>query len=145
MIVLAAGTFDSTTFLPSNDGVLVIVDLETGTTGPVLALEANGVSMELGADGFAYVSTTADFQTLNLLRYDPASGAFARGPADPIPVIGGNGRRVDCWTATALADGRIVCVTFSFAEAGRLVLASATGSFIYEVPSGFGTTDLALR
>jgi hypothetical protein len=145
MIVLAAGTFDSTTFLPANDGALVIVDLETGTTGPVLPLEANGVSLEFGADGFSYISTTADFQTLNLLRYDPASGAFARGPADPIPVIGGNGRRVDCWAATALADGRIVCVTFSFAEAGRLILASSGGSFIHEVASGFGTTDLALR
>ncbi len=145
LIVLAAGTFDPTTFLPANDGALVIVDLETGTTGSVLALEANGVSMELGADGFVYVSTTADFQTLNLLRFQPASGAFARGPADPIPVMGGSGRRVDCWAATALADGRIVCVTFSFAEAGRLVLASNGGSFIHEVASGFGTTDLALR
>ncbi len=145
MIVLAAGTFDSATFLPANDGALVVVDLEAGTTGPLLALEANGVSLEPGADGFVYVSTTADFQTLNLLRFDPASGDFARGPADPIPVVGGAGRRVDCWAATALADGRIVCVTFSFAESGRLVVASAGGSFIHEVASGFGTTDLALR
>ncbi len=145
LIVLAAGTFDRATFLPANDGALVIVDLEAGTTGPAVALEANGVSLELGADGLAYVSTTTDFQTLNLLRFDPVSGSFLRGPTDPIPVMGGDGQRVDCWAATALNDGRIACVTFSFAEAGRLVLANPAGSFIHDVASGFGTTDLALR
>jgi hypothetical protein len=145
MVVLAAGTFDAGTFLPSNDGALVVIDLEGRVAGPAVALAANGVSLELGADGSVYVTTTTDYQTLNLLRFDPASGSFVRGPANPIVVLGGNGRSVDCWSATALDDGRIACTTFSFAEAGRLVLADREGSFIDEVASGFGSTDVALR
>ena len=110
-----------------------------------MALGANGVSLELGADGLVYVTTTSDYQTLNLLRFDPVGGSFRRGPDDPIAVRGEDGRRVDCWSATSLADGRIVCSTFSFVEAGRLVLGDESGAFIAEVASGFGTTDLANR
>jgi len=145
MVVLAAGTFDPGTFLPSNDGALVVIDLEAGVAGSAVPLAANGVSLELGADGSVYVTTSSDHQTLNLLRFDPVSGSFVRGPDNPITVLGGNGRAVDCWSATALDDGRIVCTTFSFAEAGRLVLADREGSFIDEVASGFGSTDVALR
>lgn len=145
MVVLAAGSFDPGTFLPSNDGALVVIDLEAGVAGSAVPLAANGVSLELGADGAVYVTTTSDHQTLNLLRFDPASGSFVRGPANPITVSGGDGRAVDCWSATALDDGRIACTTFSFAESGRLVLADRKGSFIDEVASGFGSTDVALR
>jgi len=145
LLVLASGTFDPATFLPSNDGSVVPVDLATGSAGPPVALGANGVSMELGSDGLVYVTTTSDYQSLDLLRFDPVSGTFGRGPADPIPVKGEDGRRVECWSATALSDGRIVCVTFSFAEAGRLVLTDHAGAFLDEVPSGFGSTDVASR
>jgi len=145
LVVLAAGTFDPATFLPSNDGALVVIDLEVDLAGPAVSLAANGVSLELGGDGSVYVTTTSDFQTLDLLRFDPVRGSFVRGPANPITVVGGNGRSVDCWSATALNDGRIACATFSFAEAGRLVLADRNGSFIDEVGSGFGSTDVALR
>jgi hypothetical protein len=144
-VVLAAGTFDPATFLPRNDGSLVSIDLRRGVAGLPVALEGNGVSLELGGDGFVYVTTTSDYQTLNLLRFDPMGGSFTRGPADPISVRGPDGRRVDCWSATALADARIVCATFSFVEAGRLVLADESGTFIDENASGFGTTDLASR
>jgi len=145
LVVLAGGTFDSGTFLPTGDGALVVIDLETGTPGPSIPLSANGVSLELGADGAIYVTMTADYQTLELLRFDPTSGSFARGPADPIVVRGGDGQPVQCWSATALGDGRIACTTFSFAEAGRLVLSDPDGGFIHEVAAGFGTTDIALR
>ena len=144
LLVLASGTFDPTTFLPSNDGSVVAVDMATGSAGSPVPLDANGVSLELGTDGFVYVTTTSDYQSLELLRFDPVSGVFQRGPADPITVTGEQGGRVDCWSATGLADGRIVCVTFSFAEAGRLVLADRDGGFIDEVASGFGSTDVAL-
>ncbi len=144
LVVLVAGTFDPTTFLPANDGALLTIDLDTGAVGSAVALGANGVALELGRDGLIYLTTTSDFQSLDLLRYNPGSGAFARGPADPIVVTGEGGGRVDCWTATGLRDGRILCVTFSFAEAGRLVLADEEGGFIDEVSSGFGSTDLAL-
>lgn len=145
LLVLASGTFDPTTYLPSNDGSLVAIDVSTGAADSPVPLGANGVSMELGADGFVYVTTTSDYQSLSLLRFDPVGGAFVRGPADPITVTGQDGGRVDCWSATGLSDGRIVCVTFSFAEAGRLVLADHGGGFIDEVPSGFGSTDVASR
>lgn len=145
LLVLASGTFDPTTFLPSNDGSLVAIDVATGSAESPLPLSANGVSMELGSDGFVYVTTTSDYQSLSLLRFDPVGGAFVRGPADPITVTGEDGVRVDCWSATGLIDGRIVCVTFSFAEAGRLVLADRAGGFIDEIPSGFGSTDVASR
>jgi len=145
LLVLAGGSFDPTTFLPTNDGSLVAVDLATGSTGFPVPLGANGVSMELGADGLVYVTTTSDYQSLDVLRFDPAGGAFDFGPADPIPVEGADGGRVDCWSATALADGRIVCITFSSAEAGRLVLTDRSGRFLDEVPSGFGSTDVASR
>jgi hypothetical protein len=144
LLVLAAGTFDPVTFLPANDGALVPIDLSTGAVGTPVELEANGVSLESGGDGLVYLTTTSDYQTLDLLQFDPGIRAFTRGPADPIRVSGGDGGRVDCWSALGLRDGRILCSTFSFAEAGRLVLADADGRFIDEVQSGFGSTDLAL-
>jgi len=143
LIVLVAGSFDPVTFLPANDGALVLVDLPAGATHSPLALEANGISLEEGDDGWIYVTTTSDFETTSLLRFDPGEGNFDRGPSDPIIVRGKDGAPVDCWSATAAIDGRIVCATFSFAEAGRLVLAEPDGTFIHEVPSGFGTTDVA--
>jgi hypothetical protein len=145
LLVLAGGSFDPETFLPSNDGSLVAIDLADGSAGSAVPLGANGVSMELGGDGLVYVTTTSDYQSLDVLRYDPGSRAFDRGPADPIPIKGADGGRVDCWSATALTDGRIVCITFSFAEAGRLVLTDRSGGFLDEVPSGFGSTDVASR
>jgi len=145
LIVLAAGTFDPGTFQPLNDGVLAIVDIDDRTVDATVALVANGVSLELGADGFVYVSATSDFSELHVLRFDPTTSSFDRGPDDPIDVTGAAGERVECWSATAVRDGRILCTTFSFAEAGRLVLTDANGAFIDEVPSGFGSTDLGLR
>lgn len=145
LIVLAAGTFDPGTFQPLNDGVLAIVDIDDRTVDATVALIANGVSLELGADGFVYVTATSDFSEIHVLRFDPTTSSFDRGPDDPIDVTGAAGERVECWSATAVRDGRILCSTFSFAEAGRLVLTDANGAFIDEVPSGFGSTDLGLR
>ena len=145
LIVLAAGTFDPGTFQPLNDGVLAIVDIDDRTVDATVALVANGVSLELGADGFVYVTATSDFSELHVLRFDPTTSSFDRGPDDPIDVTGAAGERAECWSATAVRDGRILCSTFSFAEAGRLVLTDASGAFIDEVPSGFGSTDLGLR
>ncbi len=145
LIVLAAGTFDPGTFQPLNDGVLAIVDIDDRTVDATVALVANGVSLELGADGFVYVTATSDFSEILVLRFDPTTSSFDRGPDDPIDVTGAAGERVECWSATAVRDGRILCSTFSFAEAGRLVLTDENGAFIDEVPSGFGSTDLGLR
>lgn len=145
LLVLAGGSFDPATFLPSNDGSLVAIDLATGSATSLIPLGANGVSMELGADGMVYVTTTSDYQSLNVLRFDPGSGAVDPGPADLVPITDSDGGRVDCWSATALTDGRIVCITFRSAEAGSLVLTDRSGGFLDEVTSGFGSTDVALR
>ncbi|MCL7972314.1 MAG: hypothetical protein M8866_09560 [marine benthic group bacterium] len=145
LIVLAAGSLDPETFMPVGDGALVVLDSETGATISSQSLAANGVELELGRDGLVYLTTTVDFSALSVLVFDPAAGAFVRGPGDPVLVRGADGARVDCWVATGLADGRIVCATFSFAEAGRLVLFGSDGQFIDEVPSGFGSTDVVLR
>lgn len=145
LFVLAAGTLDPGSFTPMNDGVLVAVDLADGSVSAPAPLEANGVSLELGADGAIYVTTTSDFEALSVLRFDPALRSFDRGPANPIVVTGPAGEPVDCWAASALTDGRMVCVTFSFAEAGRLVLAGESGEFMDQVESGFGTTDVLVR
>jgi hypothetical protein len=52
---------------------------------------------------------------------------------------------VDCWTATALGDGRVVCATFRTDAPGRLLLLRSGGSALSETPAGFGTTDLGIR
>ncbi len=144
LLVLASGAFDPLTFLPANDGTLVQVDLATAAVvGAPIELEGNGVSLELGQDGLVYITTTSDYQLLDLVVYDPAIGAFVHGPRDPIVVRGKDGGRVNCWTATGLRDGRIACVTFSSAESGRMVVTNDVGRFIDERPSGFGSTDVA--
>ena len=108
-------------------------------------LGANGVRLSLGEDGKAYVTTTSDYLTLNLLRFDPASGDFEQGPADPVEAADSSGAAVDCWTATALDDGRILCATFRTDAPGRLLLLRSSGSSLSEAPGGFGTTDLGIR
>jgi hypothetical protein len=144
LLVLASGAIDPLTFLPANDGTLVQVDLATAAVvGAPIELEGNGVSLELGQDGLVYITTTSDYQLLDLVVYDPAIGAFVHGPRDPIVVRGQDGGRVNCWTATGLRDGRVACVTFSSAESGRMVVTNDVGRFIDERPSGFGSTDVA--
>jgi outer membrane protein assembly factor BamB len=144
LIVLGGGTFDPTTFLPALDGALISLDIATGGLSAPLPLSANGVSLELGGDGYVYVTTTTDYETWSVLRYDAATGAFVHGPESPIPVRDAAGEPVDCWTATGLADGRLLCATFSFEQAGRLLLLDGSGAFLDESVGGFGTTDIAL-
>jgi len=81
---------------------------------------------------------------LHVLRFNPGTNAFSRGPADPIRVKDAGGQDVDCWVATALGDGRLVCSTFSYEQAGRIILADGDGNFLGEAVGGYGTTDLAM-
>jgi hypothetical protein len=145
LVVLLGGTFDESTFAPAGDGGLVVVDVADRTTGPFVPLTANGVSIEAGEDGLAYVTSTNDFVSTSVVSFDPATGSFVAGPSAPIDVRDDAGDEVSCWTATALADGRLLCATFSVVEAGRLLLLEDDGSAIDEIPSGFGSTDLLMR
>jgi streptogramin lyase len=145
LIILAGGTFDPATFAPNGDGAIVTVDPGGRTVTSTHPLQANGTSIALGADGLVYLTTTTDFVSLDLLRFDPRSGSFDRGPSNPIPGTDLVGDPVDCWTSTAVADGRILCATFRSDARGRLLLLSAAGEALSETASGFGTTDIGIR
>lgn len=145
LVILLGGTFDPATFAPNGDGGLVTVSVFGLALGLVHDLQANGVSIEAGADGLVYVTATSDFVSLDAMSFDASADAFIRGPSTPLDIRDAAGTRVDCWAVTALADGRKVCVTFSFASAGRLILLDSLGEPASEIPSGFGSTDLLVR
>lgn len=145
LVVLLGGTFDAGTFEPLGDGGLVVVDVADRSTGPFLPLDANGVSIEAGADGLVYVTSTTDFVATDLVSFDPATGSFVAGPSAPIDVRDRAGAEANCWAATALEDGRLLCVTFNSLEEGSLLLLDEDGSAIDEISSGFGSTDIFLR
>lgn len=145
IVVLLGGTLAPGTFDPNGDGALVVVDAARRTTGPLVPLGGNGVSIELGADGLVYATATTDFVAVDVLRFDPDSGVFVDGPSSPFEVRDVAGARVDCWVATGLSDGRVLCATFEVAEAGRLLLIDKTGTALAETAGGFGTGDLVVR
>ncbi|MGD8497123.1 MAG: hypothetical protein PVF05_13190, partial [Gemmatimonadales bacterium] len=145
LVVLLGGTLDPLSFLPMGDGGVVVVDLATRTAGPVLPLAANGVAIEAGADGLVYVTSTNDFVETDLVSVDPVAGSFVAGPSTPLDPRRAGGAHIQCWAATALKDGRLLCVTFQIAEAGRLYLLDPAGDEIDHDRSGFGSTDLLLR
>ncbi len=143
IVVLNAGSL-SPTFEPEGNGSLAVVDPATLAVAGPFALGGNGVSLEDGADGLVYVTATSDFNEIRLLRFDASSNAFINGPTDPIDTRDAAGAGVACWVATALSDGRLVCATFSFAQAGQLYLMAADGGFLSASTGGFGTTDLEI-
>jgi hypothetical protein len=145
LIVLAGGSFDPVDFTPNADGALIVVDPAARRVIATRPLAANGVRLSLGEDGKAYVTTTSDYLSLSLLRFDPASGEFERGPADPVATVDATGAKADCWTATALPDGRILCATFRTDAPGRLLLLRSDGTALSETPSGFGTADIGIH
>lgn len=144
LVVLLGGTLDPS-FDPMGDGGLIVLDVATRTVGPFQPLAANGVAIEAGADGLVYVTSTNDFQETDLLSFDPAAGSFVAGPGAPLDPRSPGGARIECWAATALEDGRLLCVTFRVAESGRLYLLDANGAGLSQRSSGFGSTDILLR
>ena len=144
LVVLAGGSFDAN-FAANGDGSLVTVALSNLAVSGPFPLGGNGVSIELGADGMVYATASNDFTSLQTLSFDAGAGRFVRGPADPIGIVDAAGDPVSWWTATALADDRLLCVTFRFDAPGRLLLTHGDGRFLAEVASGFGSTDIQLR
>ena len=143
VVVLNAGSL-SPSFEPEGNGSLVVIDPATLAVSGPFALGGNGVSLEDGADGDVYVTVTSDFQEISLLRFDPSGATFVNGPTNPVDTRDAAGASVSCWVATALADGRLVCATFSFEQAGQLYLMAADGAFSGVASGGFGTTDLEI-
>ncbi len=144
LVVLAGGSFDAN-FSANGDGALVVIALSNLAVSGPFPLGGNGVSIELGADGLVYATASSDFTATRTLSFDAGSGRFVRGPNDPLAVVDAAGDPVSCWSATAVADDRLLCVTFRFDASGRLLLLRGDGSFLAEVASGFGSTDIQLR
>lgn len=145
LVVLLGGTLDPLTFAPAGDGGLVTVDLTARAAGPFHPLDGNGVAIEAGADGIVYATSTNDFVETDLVSFDPVADGFVAGPSGPLDPRTPGGARIECWAATALEDGRLLCVTFRVAESGRLYLLDANGDGLDQRSSGFGSTDLRLR
>lgn len=142
LFVLAAGSFNPD-FTPRGNGHLEVLDAQ-GLGGVMdYALGGNGVSLEAGADGMLYLTVTDDFVSIRLLRVDPA-GTSQSGGTVTIDARAPSGDPIDCWTATALADGRIVCATFRTDRSGTLYLMGSDGVAVDSAAAGFGSTDLAV-
>ncbi|MFQ5688953.1 MAG: hypothetical protein ACE5HQ_01610 [Gemmatimonadota bacterium] len=144
LTVMASGGFDAN-FMPVGNGTLVQTRPSASAVVETLPLGGNGLSLEAGKNGRVYVTTTLDFQSIQVLMFNPSTGDWVRGPDNPIQPVDVNGADIACWVATAMADGRLLCATFSTAAPGRLYLLDSNGAEISSITSGFGSTDIALR
>ena len=148
VLVLAGGGFGpAPDFAPSNDGQLVVVSAAARTIISSLPMQGNGISVEPGLNGFVYVTRTTggDFGSTDLLSFNFSLRSFERGPSNPIRPRDASGANLNCWAATALLDGRLLCITFSAGANGRLALLSSDGGFLDDIPVGQGATDIVVR
>lgn len=147
LVVLAGGTFafEEGAFVPQGDGRVVLVDATTASVVQSFPLEGNGISIRPGRDGLAYVVRTGDFETTDVLSLDPFAGVWVRGPDDPIRPLAADGSPVDCWTAIALQNGRLLCATFRAEQTGSLHLFGEDERSASSLATGFGSTDLVFR
>ncbi len=141
--VLASGSFAGG--LPAGDGSLVVVDANARQIVNTLPLQGNGISIEAGRNGQVYVTRTkpGGFET-DVLSLNLFSQEFVNGPTNPIQPKNADGSDLSCWVATALIDSRLLCVTFSVGQPGRLVLLEASGAFLDDIEIGQGATDIHL-
>ena len=147
MLLLAGGGVDPATSAGLGDGNLVEIDMSARSVQDVNALGGNGLSMEAGRDGLVYVVRTKGVDTAetDVLTFSFAVRSWMNGPENPIQPRDRDGSNLNCRVAAGFLDGQILCATYVAAGQGRLVLLSAEGEFIHEVPIGAGTTDILLR
>lgn len=148
VLVLAGGGFGpAPDFAPNNDGQLVIANASARAVITSLALQGNGIAVEPGLNGLLYVTRTTgnDFASTDVVSLNLPTRSFARGPGNPLRPRDASGANLNCWAATALLDGRLLCITFSAGANGRLALLSADGAFLDDIPVGQGAVDLAVR
>jgi hypothetical protein len=148
VLVLAGGGFGpAPDFAPLGNGQLVLANASARAVITSLSIGGNGISLEPGLDGFVYVTrtTAGDFEGTDVLSFNFPLRTFERGPSNPIRPRDASGADLNCWTATALVDGRLLCVTFSAGANGRLALLSEDGSFLDDIPVGQGATDIVVR
>lgn len=150
LLVLAGGTLDAG-MLPVGDGTLVLVNALGRGVDETFALNGNGLQIEGGRDGLAYVTRTRGAGTFasDILSFSFSSGGWVRGPDNPIEPVDSDGADLDtCRASTALTSGLILCATFDPAapnSPGRLVLMESDGTFIADAGIGAGATDIAIR
>lgn len=147
MALLASGGVDSLTSAPLGDGHLLEIDMSARRVQDVNPLGGQGVSMEAGRDGRLYIVRTkgSGSTETDVLRYSFAIHDFERGPENPIQPRDRDGSNLSCRVAAGFLDGEMLCATYEAAGQGRLILLSAEGEFIDDVPIGAGATDIMLR
>lgn len=150
LLILAGGTLDMN-MLPVGDGTLVLVNaLGRGVEG-TFPLTGNGLQIEGGRDGLAYVTRTRGAGTFDsdVLTFSFSTGNWVQGPNNPIQPKDSDGSDLDtCRATSALTNGRLLCATSDPAAPnapGRLVLMASDGTFIADVGIGAGVTDIAIR
>lgn len=132
---------------PAGDGRVLVINAPDRGIRRSLDLEGNGVSLEVGRDGRAYVvrtrgtSESTDVVTMNL-----STASYDRGPSNPIRPKDSDGSDiVNCRNVTSLTSGRLLCVTYEAAAQGRLVLLDSSGAFLDDIAIGAGATDIYVR
>lgn len=150
LLVLAGGTLDMN-MLPVGDGNLVLVNALGRGVEHTLPLEGNGLHIEGGRDGVAYVTRTRGAGTFDsdVLSFSFSTGDWLRGPSNPIQPRDADGSDLDtCRVTSALIGGQLLCATLDPAAPnapGRLVLMESDGAFIADVSIGAGASDISIR
>lgn len=148
LIVLAGGSFSDDGaggFQPDANGSLVFVNIGGLDVRLTIPLEGNAISMSPGADVNLYITRTSDFESIDVLAWSIFQERWVRGPDDPLEPRDADGATIDCWVATGLSDGRILCATFAVPGPGDLYLLDPSGQELSRVASGVGSTDIAVR
>ncbi len=147
LVALAGGGF-TPEFLPAGDGSVVVINVTDRGVRDNEPIEGNGLSMEPGKDGLAYITRTRGAGTFDtdVLTFSFFTEAFDRGPSNPIRPLDEDGSEIrNCRVVTALIDRRMLCATFEAALQGRLILLDQAGAFLDETPIGAGATDIFVR
>jgi hypothetical protein len=147
IFTLAGGTF-TPAFKPAGDGNLLVVNAPGRGVVKTLALGGNGLALEPGRNGLAYIVRTnaGDFDSTDILTLNLSSSEFVRGPTNAIQPKNSDGSDLkNCRVASSLVDGRILCATFEAGTQGRLVLMDANGNFLDDAPVGAGAVDIFIR
>lgn len=146
--LLASGSFAGPDLDPAGDGNLVLINADARGVDTLFPLNGNGLSIEGGRDGLTYVTRTrgaGTFET-DVLSFSFSTGDWTRGPDNPIRPKDADGSELtSCWAASALVDGRILCITSDFVAPGRIVLMESNGDFLDDAPVGVGAVDLHVR
>lgn len=146
--LLAGGSFAGPDFDPAGDGNLVLINADARAVDTTFPLNGNGLAIEGGRDGLAYVTRTRGAGTFesDVLSFSFSTGDWARGPDSPIRPKDADGSEItNCWATTALVDGRLLCIIFDGVAPGRIVLMGPNGDFLDDAPVGVGAVDLHVR